>query len=357
MTKLFIIIVASFFSFLSGCAHISPENSEISAVDKALKSLELPATFSGEIPCSDCLGVDIALNLRPDSIYQLRKTYRNKGGSQKVDSQLGKWRLAEDGKFIILGKKKGSLKSYTLISADQLKFIGIESVDDSSQIAYDLFRQQELDPFPDSVKLRGKLGYSTKETLFTECKSGVSFPVTGGAELRRMVQNYLNIPHAYAEPLLVSIRGQLQTPNTMSSEGTEQIMVEQFTRFYPDRDCDGKKIRESFTGTIWRLIELDSQPVSLMKNEQRPYFLLNSKDKRLKGFGSCNSISGSYLVKGEVFLIKRLISTRMACPNGVEMETAFVRALDATETFRLESDTLKLLDSEERIIAVLKADA
>lgn len=41
-------------------------------------------TYTGVIPCDDCEQVDITLNLHPNSMYQLRKIFRIKGGHQKL---------------------------------------------------------------------------------------------------------------------------------------------------------------------------------------------------------------------------------------------------------------------------------
>ena len=312
----------------------------------------LPATFTGKIPCPDCLRVDITLNLRPDSIYQLRKTYQAEHGPLKVESQLGRWRFAEDGSFIILGKTKGALKSYAVRDNNRLQFVGLESVEDTSQIDYNLLRQPEVDPFTDSVKLSGMLSYESGRAIITECTSGHSFPVTGAAEYRRLVQAYLNTPHGYAEPLLVSIRGKL----VKETSGAEQIIIELFKRFYPDKDCEGNPTKASLTGTTWRLIEVDGQKLTLKEKMQQPYFILDSKEKKWKGVGACNSIHGIYLVKGEVLLIKRLISSRMACPDGMGVESSFIGALDSTETYQINGDFLQLLDQEGKTKAVLRTN-
>ena len=334
---------------LLGCSSMRQETSVAFSVDDEVP-FPLPATFTGQIPCPDCLRVEITLNLRPDSIYQLRKTYQAEHGPLKVESQLGRWRFAEDGSFIILGKKKGALKSYEIRDNNRLKFVGLESVEVASQIDYNLLRKPEVDPFTDSVKLRGMLSYESGRAVIIECTSGQSFPVTGTAEYRRLVQSYLNTPHSYAEPLLVSIQGKL----VKVASGAEQIIVELFKRFYPEKDCEGNPTKANLTGTTWRLIEVDGQQVTPNEKMQQPYFILDPKEKKWQGVGVCNSIHGTYLVKGEIFLIKRLISTRMACPEDMDVETSFIRALDSTETYQIKGDLLQLLDQEGKTKAVLR---
>ncbi len=355
MKRFIWLFVVTFSLLLWGCSSIEQNKSVTFDVEKDI-SFPLPATFAGEIPCPDCLRVEIILNLRPGGLYQLRKTYQAEGGSIKVEPQLGRWRYAEEGNFIILGKRKGALKSYAIKDENHLQFMGMEGVEDDAQIQYDLVRMEEIDPFIDTLKLRGMFRSDAEQASLTECRSGRSFPVTGDEEFKRLVQSYMNTPHGYGEPLLVSLQGKLVRQATLDDDGDEQIVVEKFKRFYPNKDCEGRQTGANLTGTIWRLLEVDGQQVTLAEKEQRPYFTMDSMEKELKGSGGCNLISGTYLVKGEIFLIKRLVTTRMACPTGVEVETSFLRALDNTETFRIQGDALQLLDEEGKVRAVMRAD-
>ena len=343
-------LVISCSCFLPGCGSVT-QNVPIEKNANEIKPFSLPATFTGDIPCQDCLRVDITLNLRPDTIYQLRKTYHSEAGPLKVESQLGRWRFSEKGKFVILGKTKGSLKSYTVTDQNHLKFVGLETVDDNSQIEYVLVRSLDVDPFTDSVKLRGMLKYESGKAVMTECTSGQSFPVTGDAEYQRLEQTYLNTPHDFAQPLLVSMKAQL----VKDASGVEEIIVDDFKRFYPDQDCDGNPTSSNLTGTIWSLNELEGQSIDSGGKGQQLFFSLDSKENTLSGTGICNKFSGTYLVKGEVFLIKRLISTRMACPSEVDIESSFLKALDVTETYQITGDLLYLRDQNGKTRAVLKA--
>jgi len=44
----------------------------------------------------------------------------------------------------------------------------------------------------------------------------------------------------------------------------------------------------------------------------------------------------------------------MACPEDMEVETSFIRALDSTETYQIKGDLLQLLDQEGKTKAVLR---
>jgi len=44
----------------------------------------------------------------------------------------------------------------------------------------------------------------------------------------------------------------------------------------------------------------------------------------------------------------------MACPEGMDVETSFIRALESTETYQINGDLLQLRDQEGKTKAVLK---
>jgi len=310
----------------------------------------LPATFKGSIPCPDCDRVDIVLNLRPDSLYQLRKIYQLGSEAIKIDAQMGRWRFTPEDRLLILGKEKGRLKTYLVVDNNTLRFVEWEGTDNRSQIQYDLIRAAEVDPFSDVVKMRGMFVEREGKARFTECSSGVSFNVLKGGDYQTTAQNYMNTPHDADVPLLVSIMGSIRHAETLkNSAGT--LLIDQFRRFYPNRDCEGNMIRASFTGTYWLLDELDGVVVEQQIPADDALYLTFDPDRTLYGYGGCNRISGTYLIKGDVFLFKRTLGTRLACDRGMERENRLLRILDETETYRLEDDTLQLLDQNEMVRA------
>jgi heat shock protein HslJ len=171
-----------------------------------------------------------------------------------------------------------------------------------------------------------------------ECASGSSFGLSRAGEFNTAAQAYMNIPHFFGKPVLVSMLGSM-----VEEDGVEVIRIEQFNRFYPNRDCEGAQTGAVLTGTYWRLIELDGIALALEENQAAPYLIFDP-DKSMTGFGGCNDIAGSFLVQGDVFLINRAGGARIACPGGMEVENALLEALDSTEVYRIEGDVFELVD-------------
>lgn len=331
----FLLIFITLF-ILAGCGGNKQITESKTPEGEADKTVVAPATFTGELPCPDCESVQMTLNLRADNLYQMRKEFKGKG---TVVSQMGLWRLIPEENLIVLGKKKGSLKTYVIQSADTLKFIDYQAEKASEQISYELYRQQDYEAFTDTVKMRGMYKFDGTKGEFTECLSGTIFAVEEEGESSKLERAYLNTPHGVDEPLLTSVRGSLKS-------NPESLVVDHFTRLYPGRDCSGEMITASLTGTSWKLIEMDGEQVLSVDNKKIPFFSLERKGSQVRGFGGCNRFFGTYLMRGDLFVFNKLASTRMACRQGSAVEEGFFGVLDSTETFRIEEDILILLDKE-----------
>ncbi len=342
---LYFFALFTLFAFLpGGCANRQIVEQPAEHIDsRSFPPFDSPVTFTGSIPCDDCLQVDITLNIRPDGIYQLRKTYRMEQGKSSSDSQMGKWLYRAEGKYLILGKEMGRLKTYVLEDLNRLSFVEWQGNENDGQIQYELTRAPAPAPFDDIVKIRGMFAVSNRVATLMECSSQVTFPLSPDGDFNTALQHYMNTPHDADRPLLVSILGRLVQHNR------EELVIEQFRKFYPDSDCRGNKVKTSLTGTHWQLIEIQGRRWSEMTD--RAAHLLLKQDKSMEGFSGCNKISGTFLVKGDVLLINREPLTRIACPGSMEGENRLISVLDDVESYRIEEDILELIDQNDQVLA------
>ena len=108
--------------------------------------------------------------------------------------------------------------------------------------------------------------------------------------------------------------------------------------------------------THWSLVELNGTPIEPGATAKEAYFELNSNDKRMQGSSGCNRISGGYKTKDDALQFTRVVMTRMACLKGMEIETAFSKAVTATTKFRLSDAGLELFGADG-LLARFKASA
>jgi heat shock protein HslJ len=100
------------------------------------------------------------------------------------------------------------------------------------------------------------------------------------------------------------------------------------------------------TGSAWKLVALGAKPVVVANPAQYPRMLFDAKSRRASGSGGCNRFSGPYELAGESLRFGALASTRMACAQGMDTESAFFAALGRSASYRIVNGQLELLDAQ-----------
>lgn len=97
------------------------------------------------------------------------------------------------------------------------------------------------------------------------------------------------------------------------------------------------------TGKVWKLTEINGQPIKLKNPSANPYFSLNKSDMRYEGKGGCNGVGGTFEIKQEVMRIKfnQGMSTMIACED-LDIERAFTQALLSADNYSVNGNTLTL---------------
>ena len=103
----------------------------------------------------------------------------------------------------------------------------------------------------------------------------------------------------------------------------------------------------NLNNTNWRLVSLGSQPALADLD-----VTLNLKDGQLGGSDGCNSYGGSYMSKGSEFTVGTdIVSTMMYCNDTINSQSvAYYMALSQAASFKLEDQTLSLLDANGTVL-------
>jgi len=103
-------------------------------------------------------------------------------------------------------------------------------------------------------------------------------------------------------------------------------------------------------GSEWRPVSIGEAPVP----EDVEIFVRFEADGALKGNGGCNNFFGSYQTSESSFEVGPLGATRMACPEAImDMEDAFMSALQAGKSFKRERIKLELFDEHGAAVMIL----
>ena len=106
--------------------------------------------------------------------------------------------------------------------------------------------------------------------------------------------------------------------------------------------------------TYWKLTSLGELPVTAV-SQQEPLFVLNSETHRVSGSGGCNRLTGSYELKDDHLTFSQMVTTMMACADGMDTEKAFLKALTDAKTWKMAGNELELLNDAGNVVARFEA--
>ena len=113
----------------------------------------------------------------------------------------------------------------------------------------------------------------------------------------------------------------------------------------------------TLTNSYWKLVSLGGTPVVMAEGQQREAFFQMRDDGNngVRGFAGCNQLTGTFTTSGNDLTIEQLAVTRRACIGGMETESAFVDALQATRYFSIQEHSMRLLNAAKKPIATFEA--
>ncbi len=350
LTRLYLVLIL----LLAGCAQPQPQ-----VVDEtgAVCPLPLPSIYSAEIPCPNCPTIKVFLNLRPDSLYFLRISTTNaETGAEEVKAEIGAWKYVAAGRTLLLATYDNVARTLLITPEFNLRVVKVSGGIIPPDVNYDLVRDDANPGYNDVARVQGLYSYRAGAGRFSECLSGASFPVAEEAENAGLERAYMNTPHGQGDQILVTLDARLLSRPQMGGLGYEEAVVPvHFINIKPGIDCTGEKSsRLTLVDNTWRLVEINGKPLKLTEGQDTPFVHLAAKDNWVQGYGGCNRFSGTFLVKGEIFLFNKRIGTRMACVNGMDLEFKFFRVLSATDGYHIEGNILELRNREGKVLARLQ---
>lgn len=314
----------------------------------------LPASFRGDLPCADCPGIRHQLNLFPDKAFYLRITYL--GRDLKPIDDVGRWDLS--GSTLTLHSGKEQPQRFAVKSSDLLQKLDLQGRPIKSALNYDLRRDPAFERIEPRAKLRGMFRYMADAPTFTDCQSGQRWPVAMEGSYRALEAAYMQTKRQPAEELLVTLEGQVaMRPNADGGRPTPTLVVERYTGIWPGETCGAPLSTSSLRDTYWKLTRLGDKPVILAEKQREPHLVFRTENSRVTGFSGCNNMSGGYKSDGNAMTLTGLVSTQMACVQGMETEAAFLKGLESVSTWKISGQHLELYDASGAMLARLEARA
>jgi copper homeostasis protein (lipoprotein) len=374
-----------------------------SARDEVIARDSLPASFVGILPCADCPGMRYTLNLWPDQVYALRMEYLEREGAY---DDIGRWEAAPENKQLALHGGREAPLRFAVRDRDTLRKLDGEGREIDSKLNHDLTRVATLAAFEPRLPMRGMFQYLADAGLFRECLTGRRMPVAQEADNAALEHAYAGAAREPGAPLLVNLEGRIARRAPMEGKDTiDTLVVERFVKVWPGQDCKGAlpaapapvpvpdiapvaavapvaasapvatiapvaaasaemavvavplaeaRAEASLENTYWKALRAGERDLVAAEGMREAHIVLAPTDgeQRLQGFGGCNRMMGSYTVDRERILFGPIASTMMACvAPAMENERALGAALAAVRAWRIEGETLELLDDQGALLA------
>ena len=108
--------------------------------------------------------------------------------------------------------------------------------------------------------------------------------------------------------------------------------------------------------TYWKLVTVNGASAPPGSGRHEPHIQFDPEKKRVTGYSGVNIFSGAYDVTGSRLRMSRMASTRRAgSAELMKLETAYLKALSATRSYRVDGDVLELLDVHGQVVARFEA--
>ena len=175
----------------------------------------LPATFANTPGCDGCLA--LTLTLRPDGAYLVREVV---GGSEFYD--FGRWTRVAEG--LLLEGGRDAPRRYALLPPDTLD--SLEGTQGGN-----LRRKEKLEVLRGPFRLTGLYDGSR----FTECRTGLAWPVDESRAAGDLKQDYLKSALGRAgRPALVVVDARLEQAGS-----SEEVRIQRSPAVLTAATCPG----------------------------------------------------------------------------------------------------------------------
>ena len=119
----------------------------------------------------------------------------------------------------------------------------------------------------------------------------------------------------------------------------------------------GANVNSQLRSTYWKLTSLGDKPVTVADSQREPHIVLAPDSKQLSGSGGCNRMFGTYELNGDAISFSGVGATKMACMDGMDIETSFFAALPKVAKWQISGQHLELRDASGSIVARFDAKA
>jgi copper homeostasis protein (lipoprotein) len=302
--------------------------------------LRLPASFAGDLPCPRCEALRYRLNLWPDQVFHLRRTWE---GTENQRDTVGRWAVDPDQQVLTLRGAEEELR-FEILGPERIRRLPEEEIAaDQDPEQYVLAADPEFRSFEPHLPLRGMLTYEAEEARFTECLTGRDYPVMQDGDYAALEHAYLAAGAEPGGPIMASFDGGILQPD--AAEGAV-VLVERFVGVWPGETCERVEGAASLTNTYWKILRLGEVELWAGEGRREPNLILRQGAPQFTATIGCNQFSGEYRLAGDALDFGPAAATKMACSEPLgDWEERLGGLLGRTAGYRIDGRTLELFDA------------
>ena len=300
--------------------------------------LRLPASFPGGLPCPDCESLRYRLNLWPDQVFHLRRTW---SGKDVLRDSIGRWSVDPDRRTLTLRGADEELRAPDRRAGPAAALTG----EDGEDYAADR-RGRVPRPSTRTCRCAGMLTYVGDEARFTECLTGRDYPLVRTRATTRRWSTPISppAPRRAARSWRASTAASCSRRRDDGRRTVPKVLVERFVGVWPGETCE-RAGEASLTNTYWKILRLGEAEVTAGEGRREPNLILREGDPRFTATVGCNQISGGYTLDDDRLAFEPGPPTLMACPPPLDdWERQLGEVLAGTASWRIDGQTLELLD-------------
>lgn len=320
--------------------------------DAAALGLTLPASFVGDLPCPDCSGIRVQLNLWPDRVFSLRR--HRLDGSGLTQDAIGRWSIDATGRSLLLWDGEEQI-GFLVDGPNRLR--PLPAVGSARDLTHVLTGAPGVTPLNLRLPIRGMVSFLADRARITECLTGRDYPLASDRDFATLEAAYLAAGVAQGKPLMASFEGGITEQPKPKGGGAETVVVvDRFTGVWPEETCEQTVSNTSLTNTYWKIVRLGKTDIKSGAGGREPHLLLKEGETRFSATVGCNQLVGGFTRTGDKLSFGPAATTMMACPPPLDdWERLLGRTLSATMSWRVNGQALELLDSSGMQIALFQS--
>lgn len=184
LTVIFLLACKSQQPSVNSLEGMQEQTGVIDLLHNSKNSLDWMGTYSGILPCADCMGIQTTIVLNEDNTFE--KSFIYLGKSAGVQYQKGSFTWLEDGSSISIINLDGANKTYK-VEENQLRLLDLKGKKIEGHLEKDYLLQKSQSPIVNkywkAVEIMGQV-VNESENIKTEpyliLRSGGNFSGTGG---------------------------------------------------------------------------------------------------------------------------------------------------------------------------------